>query len=812
MKKHLLLKLIIMALLVFIVSSCSKRRNTNPFAPGDIYTATSSPVIATETMTPTITLPTSTRTTISSATNSPTKTITMTNSPVFTFTITHTVTQTWTNSPILTSTITPSETITLTNSPILSSTNTPTISETFTNTPILPSATNSPTLTNTKTYSVTVTASLTRTSTNTSMPTATATFTSIAISTATVTATFTGTNTPTPIPGVVQPQCAYGGTFVIDGILNEVDWASGVWTTVANVIEGTTPAPVSARYKIKWDSTYLIVGVEVTDPALYADSANYYDDDAIEVYIDANNNKSAAYAADDFLYDIRYNGTAVEARRTGALITTAATAKTSLITGGYSAEFRIPWSELGKTPVAGMVIGFDLGIDYDQNGGVRDGVLMWNGTGNNWTDTSGFGAAALSVCGTPTVTNTINIAWSSTYTSTITLTPTITPTTAGYKHPGAWSSAEELAAVKLHITNGQQPWTQEFNNLIAKTGGASSGINFNGQTQNSCTQEGSVQTDSELIYSNALAWYLTGTPSYYTKAMTILANYAGLQGFQSTGCFAGQSTLDVGWFGVLFANACELLRTSPNWTAANTTTYVNMFKTAFYPKLNIMSPDNGNIDLTQIDAMYSMAVFCDDKIEWNLAAARYQARMPAAFINSTWTGVPAVGKPAALGNVTTNNCGGASSPPIDYWYCPTSWVAGLEQETCRDNGHHVQYALDAAVDCAEIDYHQGSPNTLYASYQTYLVPALELLAHQFVTNTTCGTCSGAWNPNYGNQKLMIFEMGYNHYSNRIGLASAVAGDPLFYTKSWITTLRANAGATRLQFNIAYDTLTHAGVN
>ena len=403
-----------------------------------------------------------------------------------------------------------------------------------------------------------------------------------------------------------------------------------------------------------------------------------------------------------------------------------------------------------------------------------------------------------------TITNTINVAWSST------ATPTVTLTIVAYIHPGAWSSITELNFVKTQVATGQEPWTQELNNLIGKTGGTSSGINFNGQTQNSCTQQGSVQTDSELVYSNALAWYLTGTQSYYTKAMTILANYAGIQGFQSNGCFAGQSALNVGWFGVLFANACELLRTSPNWTAANTTTYVNMFKTGFYPKLNTMSPDNGNIDLTQIDAMFCMAVFCDDRTEWSLAVARYQARMPAAFISSTWTGVPAVNKPAALGTVNTNNCGGAVSPPIDFWYCPTSWVAGLEQETCRDNGHHVQFAVDAAFDCAEIDYHQGSPNTLYASYQTYLLPALELLAHQFVSNSTCGACNGTWDPQ--NQKLIMFEMGYNHYGNRIGLASAVAGDPLYYTKSWITTLRANAGATRLQFNIAYETLTHAGVN
>ncbi len=413
---------------------------------------------------------------------------------------------------------------------------------------------------------------------------------------------------------------------------------------------------------------------------------------------------------------------------------------------------------------------------------------------------------------TPTITNTVNPLW------TATSTPTITPTSI-FVHPGAWSSAAELAFVKSKIASNSQPWLQQYNNLIGQTGSASSGVVYNGTIDDVCPGgEGNVQTDSALVYANALAWYLTGTTSYYTKAMTILANYATMQGFSSSGCgYSQQDVLDAGWFGVLFANACELLRMSPNWTPANTTAYVTMFKTAFYPLLNTMCPDNGNIDLTQIDAMFSMAVFCDDQAEWNMAVTRYQNRMPGYFYDSTW---PTVNNP-------TNPDTGLSQPysipgsqnqqnscstvfPMNFWNCPLIWTAGLEQETCRDNGHHVQFALDAAVECAEIDYHQGSPANLYTTYQTSLVPALELLAQQFVTNTPCGTCSGSWNPQ--SQVLDTFEIGFNHYANRKGMSSAAPGDPLYYTNQWITSLRANSGTTWLQFNIAFETLTHAGVN
>jgi len=427
----------------------------------------------------------------------------------------------------------------------------------------------------------------------------------------------------------------------------------------------------------------------------------------------------------------------------------------------------------------------------------------------------------------PTITNTVSSTPSNTSTRTFTPsgTPTGTPTSTSTKtatptattgsgcaiqgpvfvHPGAWSSCAELTFVKGKIAANAQPWTQQLNNLLGQANGASSGVVFNGITENACTQEGNMQTDSALCYACALYWYLTGNNTYYTKAMNVLGNYATMQGLQSSGCYSGQCQLDGGWFGVCFANACELLRTSPNWTTANTTTYKALFQNAFYPVLNNMCTGNGNIDLTQIDAMMSMAVFCDDQTEWNSAIARYQARMPAYFYSSAWPTIsgatnndPSNAQPAAIAGDTGNG----TPFPDAFWYNPQEWIAGLEQETCRDNGHHVQFALDAAVECAEIDYHQGSPAALYTNYKTSLLPASELLAEQFVNNSAEGTCTGTWNPQ--GQVLVTFEIGYNEYVNRLGLSMP-------FTSQWLTTLRANSGATANQFNIEWETLTHDGV-
>ncbi len=414
-----------------------------------------------------------------------------------------------------------------------------------------------------------------------------------------------------------------------------------------------------------------------------------------------------------------------------------------------------------------------------------------------------------------------------TVTPTSTLTATQTPSCgvmgSAFVHPGAWSSCAELNFVKAQILAGNQPWTQQLANLEGQTGGSASGLNVNGKLFDSCNDESDGQTDSALCYANALAWYLTGTQSYYTKAMGILANYATMTGMTSSCGWNQQYTLDAGWFGGLFANACELLRMNPSWTTADTTTYVNMFKTGWYPGVTTMSNGNGNVDLTQIDAMMSMAVFCDDQTTFGNAVTRYQARIPAYIYSSTWPQIPnstnpdtGNNMPATINGDLYNGPATSCSPqfPNNFWMCPNEWIAGLMQETCRDNGHHAQFGLDAAVQCAEIDYHQGSTYALYATYETFLVPALELLAQELY-NDNASPCNGLENTQDGGQAFDTFEIGYNEYVNRLGLGTA-QGTGLYYTNLYLPELRNNAtyyGNTLWAlFNISWETLTHAGVN
>lgn len=174
----------------------------------------------------------------------------------------------------------------------------------------------------------------------------------------------------------------------IDGNLKESLW--NITTNVNKVLTGTPNNEVN--FGVSWDNKNLYVGVKVFDTALRNDSADPWQDDSIEIYIDANHNHKITYDTYDRQYIKGYTDSALFSRqnKTGVVHAWAP------IPGGYSVEMAIPWSNLGITPSNGMKIGFDIQNNDDDNGNARENVLMWNGTNDNYRNTSAFGDLILS--------------------------------------------------------------------------------------------------------------------------------------------------------------------------------------------------------------------------------------------------------------------------------------------------------------------------------------------------------------------------------------------------------------------------------
>jgi uncharacterized protein YjdB/O-glycosyl hydrolase len=175
------------------------------------------------------------------------------------------------------------------------------------------------------------------------------------------------------------------GALTIDGNLNEPYWA--LRSNVVKAITGTSNN--SVRFGTLGDTQNLYVGIEVLDPSLKNDSAQSYQDDSVEIYLDADHNQSTSYDSKDHQITVGWHDNQLS--MIGDIQGIQYAQKD--IAGGYTVELAIPWSGLNVTPARDISLGFDIGNNDDdgQNGGNRESQLMWNGIGDNWRNTSAFG-------------------------------------------------------------------------------------------------------------------------------------------------------------------------------------------------------------------------------------------------------------------------------------------------------------------------------------------------------------------------------------------------------------------------------------
>lgn len=347
---------------------------------------------------------------------------------------------------------------------------------------------------------------------------------------------------------------------------------------------------------------------------------------------------------------------------------------------------------------------------------------------------------------------------------------------SAFRHPGALNTAASLNQVRSRIAEGQEPWTSALKKVEQKAlpaGAALSVIDARDQTQAAASKSEAVKA-----YANALAWHLSGNKTYSRQSITILNQWANFQGFVGT---TDQDRLHAGWIGVLFGEAAEIMRTSPDWAGDDIAAFQSMFRRAFYPKLTTPSRWNGNVDLTQIDALMTIAVFNDDVVEFRRGLQRLEIRSKAyIYLESDLAPAPIDGDDG-------------NSPA--FWFHPTKWVDGLTQETCRDNGHHAQFGLASALHAAEIAWNQGID--VYTPQMRRYTAAMELMARQLLTGDMQGTCSDVLATS---NIFDTFEVGFNHYSDRMGL-------PLPFTERLISERVRPDGTSGL--NIFHETLTHA---
>ncbi|GEL11107.1 Por secretion system C-terminal sorting domain-containing protein [Flavobacterium glycines] len=323
-----------------------------------------------------------------------------------------------------------------------------------------------------------------------------------------------------------------------------------------------------------------------------------------------------------------------------------------------------------------------------------------------------------------------------------------------FVHPGLLHNTTDLNRIKdLVAQQAGRPY-QSYQALVA-SGKASATYTMKGPysalTRDASltidgvaggTVKNNVESDFLAAYYNALMYKINGNEAHALKAIQILDAYSA-----TTKSIVGADAELNGLYGFMFVNAAEIMRSAyPSWAAAKVLQCQNMLKSVFYPIIGNFKPcAHGNWDIICMKALMGIAIFTEDTAMFNKT------------INYYYYGE---------GNGSIKN------------YVLTD--AGQLQESNRDQPH-VMLAIGSLAELAEMALKQGVD--LYSANNNAIMRGYEYtsqynLGMDVPYQTSYDYCEKnyqdytptAISPNGRGDLRAVFEIAYNHYVYRKGLA------------------------------------------
>ena len=188
----------------------------------------------------------------------------------------------------------------------------------------------------------------------------------------------------------------------IDGVSDDA-WSGAASYSLSDTVSGSVADSddLSGSFDVMWDADKIYFRARIVDDAVVGDEGGAnWQDDSVEFYLDIGNDQTGTYDTTDFQFVVGQGSDNIDLHRSGKLVSSAPTgaeSATELTSDGYTTEFSITWESLGlKAPTENMDIGFGFAVNDDDDGGARDGQMMWDtNSGSLWNDTSQFGQLTL---------------------------------------------------------------------------------------------------------------------------------------------------------------------------------------------------------------------------------------------------------------------------------------------------------------------------------------------------------------------------------------------------------------------------------
>ncbi|MDX3243952.1 alginate lyase family protein [Streptomyces sp. ME18-1-4] len=313
-----------------------------------------------------------------------------------------------------------------------------------------------------------------------------------------------------------------------------------------------------------------------------------------------------------------------------------------------------------------------------------------------------------------------------------------------FAHPGLLHTAADLARMKAAVAAQESP---VYDGYLAFAAHARSKATYPIQNTGQITSWGRGPTnfqnqavaDSAAAYQNALMWCVTGNRAHADKARDILDVWAA----SLTTITGADGPLGAGLQAFKFVNAAELLRHTgyDGWAAEDIARCERSFLDVWYPAVSgYMLYANGNWDLTALQTILAIGVFCEE---------------PVLFEDALRFAAAGAGNGSIPHRIVTE--------------------AGQGQESGRDQGHEqlavgltgdiAQVAWSQGVDLWGFDDHRILANAEYAARYNLggdvpFTPDLDRTG-KYVKTTVSAVGRGSLPP--------IYEMYYAHYAGVRGL-------------------------------------------
>jgi fibronectin type 3 domain-containing protein len=367
---------------------------------------------------------------------------------------------------------------------------------------------------------------------------------------------------------------------------------------------------------------------------------------------------------------------------------------------------------------------------------------------------------------------------------------------AQFVHPGALSTQADLDRMAAKVAAGAQPWKGSWDILVGNQGfymggpfpvatvvvdSATSGNNYM-----------NLARDSHRAYQAALRYHGTGDPVYADQAVRIMNAWA-----TTHTAWEGNSNVQLraGLYGYAFACAGELMRGYSGWAPTDFTAFQQYMRTQFYPINSAFLRGQGgthywaNWTLANMCSMIAIGVLCDSQPIFDEALNHFYNAVHTGAIHNM---VPYV-HPDGLGQwqESGRDQGHAQiGPQLIGVFCEIAWnqghdlygylnnrvLSGVEYISKYNTGHDVPFVAYA--------------NSDYATWPH---------VYRFYQKEVAGP-GGVGRPGW--------DLIYNHYVNRMGIAAP-------YTGKYAAATRPEGGGSNYGGNsggfdgIGFTTLTHS---